>query len=153
MMTKVSLLVGTIFLIFAPSHGQSVRQVPGADLVVRKGSSLWREEKCDYDAGRKTYDCAYLRFYADGTVIGVTSEGNPNEIKGWFRKPYKDSGLYQIDGSHIRFSLSTELGIVDYEGEISRHSIRLNEISHINGYHGHTKFVWIHPRRRLRNSR
>ena len=68
----------------------------------------------------------YLRFYPDGTVIGVNTAGKPDNLIPWFKKenktPYK--GQYLISDSTIKFSMVSEQGEVDYKG--SPHSALTN---------------------------
>jgi hypothetical protein len=136
------------------ASGQSKIEVPtnrgvaGHQLVIRHLSSLWRVTECKWDIERNENFCHYLRFYPDGTVIGVTTSGNPNEIKRWFRRPYDNTGSYVIDGSAIRFSLVSPAGKVDYEGTVSGNIIQLKIHSHINGFRASKEYVWVKPRKR-----
>lgn len=77
----------------------------------------------------------YLRFYADGRVISVSSTGTPEQIAAWFDYS-KDSlprGEYKIEGDRLRFSTDSERGSVDYEGRIDGYTLHLTAHSHING--------------------
>ncbi len=43
----------------------------------------------------------YLRFYEDGTVLSVTSKGNPDQVGKWLNKShaYALKGLYTLQGT------------------------------------------------------
>lgn len=115
-------------------------QQPSVNQQVVRGtgeSSLWR--------GGDATSVRWLRFYGNGTVIGVTSNGTVAEIERWFNAPYEDSGTYSISGSSIRFSLTSPPatvkvgrvrrsvgGKVDYDGVIQGSLLQLNVFSHIN---------------------
>ena len=77
----------------------------------------------------------YLRFYADGRVIGVSSTGTPEQIVAWF--DYSNDSLprgeYRVEGDRLTFSTGSELGSVDYEGRIDGGTLHLKSHSHING--------------------
>jgi hypothetical protein len=153
-MKKLPLLNCFILFVFLSGFSQrGAPPVPGAGRVVHPGSALWREKICDYDTKDREYYCKYFRFYPDGVVIGVSTSGNPQEIKGWFRRPYNDTGSYRIEGSKIKFSLTSHEGTIDYEGEISGYTLRLNIHSHINDYRATKEFVWIAPERQSRKIR
>ncbi|MGD1154673.1 MAG: PEGA domain-containing protein [Terriglobia bacterium] len=82
-----------------------------------------------------------LRFYTDGTVIGAAVAGGASaEINAWFHKGYEDSGTYQIQGSTIRFSLTSKDGTVDYSGKMQKDTLTLDSLSHINGHRGHDRY-------------
>jgi hypothetical protein len=88
-------------------------------------SSLWRLQQSGYSM--------YLRFYADGAVIGVSSTGTPAQIRPWFRAPYNDNGRYLVRGPRISFSLTSPAGRVDYDGVIDGSRLQLLSCSRING--------------------
>jgi hypothetical protein len=83
-------------------------------------------------------------------VIGVTTSGNPNEIKKWFRSPYNTSGSYELRGSQIRFTLTAPEGTVDYDGVVNGNFMRVKVLSHINGYSHEKEYQWVAPRRQKR---
>jgi hypothetical protein len=81
----------------------------------------------------------YLRFYPDGTVIGVTTAGKPENLLPWFKKenktPYR--GKYKREGNDIRFDMTTDQGNVSYAGKIVSPSMMdLFVTSSINRYAG-----------------
>ncbi len=88
----------------------------------------------------------YLRFYADGTVIGYTTAGNPERLIQWFSKDHKapSKGKYALKDTIISFSLNSEEGEVQYEGSILPDSrLWLNVKSLINKYTGKEEyFFW-----------
>ncbi|AUT60222.1 PIN-like domain-containing protein [Paraburkholderia terrae] len=76
----------------------------------------------------------YMRFFPDGQVIGVSVSGDYSEkILKWFKYGYEDNGMFQWDGKDIVFALSSNMGKVDYLGEILEDHLILNSHSHING--------------------
>ncbi|MDO4618310.1 MAG: hypothetical protein Q4B31_02170 [Clostridia bacterium] len=84
-------------------------------------------------------DNRVLRFFEDGTVIGVsieqTEENNGYFPKGdWFDKDYEDNGTYSIDGDEISFSITSSNGTVDYRGTVEEDELTLDSYSHINGF-------------------
>ena len=89
----------------------------------------------------------YLRIYADGTVIGVTANATPDKIVNWFRKPWRQTGLYQVQGSTILFSIASPAGTVDYQGQIlgTGTVLSLDSFSHINAHRAHTTYHLVLP--------
>jgi len=81
---------------------------------------------------------AMLRFYADKTVLAVTTLGAPDEIVEWFKKGHAHSstGTYEIYGTSLKFSTKSRDGVVDYEGTIRGETIELRWHSHINNESG-----------------
>src|SRR5437773_3923815 len=63
----------------------------------------------------------YLRFYPDGTVIGVTTAGKPVNLIPWFKKENKtpSKGAFTLTDSTIKFSMTSEQGEVNYDGKIT----------------------------------
>ena len=93
--------------------------------------------------------CHWLRTYSDGTVIEVgTDGGTPDEIANWFKKPYKQTGVYQVNGSRIHFSIASSASdAVDYQGQVESAGTVLSLVwfSHINGHRGHDTFHLVRP--------
>jgi hypothetical protein len=88
----------------------------------------------------------YLRFYPDGTVIGVTTAGKPANLVPWFKKenktPYK--GKYTINDSTIKFSMTSEQGEVAYEGRVTaENKLVLTVKSLINKYEGKEEYGFM----------
>lgn len=117
----------------SPQTGGPNRQVVSAS----EGSSLWREKEDTY--------FQYLRFYSDGSVLGVSSPSSPAEVQSWFKAPYENSGKYTITGSEIKFSLTSPRGTVDYDGVIEDTSLQLSTFSHINNKRFCDRFQRIAP--------
>jgi TIR domain len=77
----------------------------------------------------------YLRFYADGFVIAVSSTGSAAEVAPWFTREKSDSGgWYTLRGSALSFADTSPEGTVDYEGEIVEGMLAMRTHSHINGH-------------------
>jgi uncharacterized protein (TIGR02996 family) len=75
----------------------------------------------------------YLRFYADGDVIFVASDGNAAQVVRWFRRGYDPirrselpKGKYRLDSTHsgvkVSFALKagygTGFGLLDFSGTV-----------------------------------
>lgn len=60
----------------------------------------------------------YLRFYADSTVIGYGTGGNPQNLLKWFSKDHASAakGKYVLNDAEISFALQSEEGIVNHRG-------------------------------------
>ena len=103
-------------------------QHPGANrqaVSETGGSSLWSVKNGTYNN--------YLRFYSDGTVIGVSSTGTPAQIEPWFKAPYRNSGKFSLEGFSVKFSLTDAAATVDYDGVVRGSVLQLDSYSHING--------------------
>ena len=88
----------------------------------------------------------YLRFYQDGSVIGVTTAGKPANLVPWFKKenktPYK--GRYTLSDSTIKFSMISEQGDVTYEGKLTAdNKLMLTVRSLINKYEGKEEYGFM----------
>ena len=79
----------------------------------------------------------WLRFFADGFVVGVTTDGNTDgsaaNVSNWLKHSYNNSGQYKLQGNQISFSLKSSCGVVDYNGIVTKRGLELNSHSHING--------------------
>lgn len=130
-----------------------VQPVKGYAKVVigRSANTLWRASETEVDDGVTYY--SYLRFYPDGTVIGVTSSGTPTDLRRWFNKPYENTGTYSFKDASITFSLTSPEGTVDYEGSIVRRLLTLNLHSHINGYRSVITYTPVRKGRYIKRSR
>lgn len=60
----------------------------------------------------------YLRFYADSTVIGYGTGGNPQNLLKWFSKDHASAakGKYVLNNAEISFALKSDEGIVNHQG-------------------------------------
>jgi len=88
----------------------------------------------------------YLRFYPDGTVIGVTTAGKPANLIPWFKKENKtpSKGKYTLSDSTIRFSMASEQGDVNYEGKRTvDNKLVLVVKSLINKYEGKEEYGFL----------
>jgi len=88
----------------------------------------------------------YLRFYPDGTVIGVNTAGKPANLLPWFKKenktPYK--GKYMLTDSTIKFSMTSEQGEVNYDGKLTaENKLVLIVKSLINKYEGKEEYGFM----------
>ena len=110
------------------------------------------ERKISYDGYYRTLPDSldpfsfYLRFYADGTVIGYTTAGNPKNLVPWFNKDHKSpsKGQYILKDSTISFSLKSEEGVVMYDGVLrSGNSMSLHVKSLINKYEGKEEYFFL----------
>lgn len=91
---------------------------------------------------------AYLRFYKDGRVKQVSSNGSAAETArlGWFTYESKmgSRGDYQLIGPRLKFSCTSDYGVVDYEGTIQPNGdIELSSHSHINGHKAHKRYTFV----------
>ena len=100
-----------------------------------------------YRSSRKASDdnWYYLRFYSDGTVIRVSSTGQPEDLRKWFSRehPGLSFGLVTIHGNHLSFSVTSEVGIVDHSGEIDGDQLHLDSYSHTNQHRGSNRYVFL----------
>lgn len=88
----------------------------------------------------------YLRFYDDGTVIGVTTAGNPNNLLPWFKKEHNTvaKGKYVLADSTLQFSMKSEQGEVAYTGVILKNNrLFLSVKSLINKYLGKEEYYFM----------
>ena len=89
---------------------------------------------------------SYLRFYPDGKIINVTSEGTAFDIKEWFNLNMKNPsvGSYKIRGKRLDFSTTSGAGTVVYKGKIKdKHLLLVKSKSLINGYKDKEKYYFI----------
>lgn len=113
----------------------SNQEVAIKQLIVRVDGLYYREVKDGMN-----YNTYLLRFYEDGTAVGVTVTGKieniAQKVAKWLVPNENESeGKYVIIGRKIEFSLTSEYGTVDYKGEIrSENELDLKVHSHINGY-------------------
>src|SRR5665213_1687461 len=89
----------------------------------------------DIDKENNDTSYFYLRFYPDGRVISVTSEGTAYDLREWFNVEMDNVsvGKYEVHGNKIYFSTTDTSGTVIYSGKInSRYSLVLKAKSLIN---------------------
>jgi hypothetical protein len=88
----------------------------------------------------------YLRFYPDGTVIGVTTAGKPTNLIPWFKKENNtpSRGKYTLTDSAIKFAMTSEQGEVNYLGRLtSENRLVLNVKSLINKFEGTEEYGFM----------
>ena len=88
----------------------------------------------------------YLRFYSDGTVIGVTTAGKPANLLPWFKKENNtpSRGKYEITDSTIKFSMTSDQGEVTYDGTLTfDNKLVLVVKSLINKYTGKEQYAFM----------
>ncbi len=101
-----------------------------------------------YQAKEEEY-FLYLRFFADGTVLAVSSGSDPEKVYSLISKDQDEvsSGMYSLEGEVLDFSASGDEGTVDYHGSVDGERLLLQSYSHINGHHtdGEYRFVAVFP--------
>jgi uncharacterized protein (TIGR02996 family) len=92
---------------------------------------------------------SYLRFYPDGTVLTVSSTGDPAQVMTWFAPdhPHISQGRYSLQWSptcvRVEFSSTDVAGTVDFNGMIEGQTILLNSHSQINGHRSQDRYVRV----------
>jgi len=120
-------------------------------LVLTLGFTFRSQGQINYDGYYHTVDSFsafryYLRFYPDGTVIGVNTAGKPDNLVPWFKKenktPYR--GKYKFENNTIKFDMVSEQGTVSYEGIMEEYNrIVLTVKSLINKYVGREEYFFM----------
>jgi hypothetical protein len=88
----------------------------------------------------------YLRFYPDGTVIGVTTAGKPANLVPWFKKENTtpSKGQYTLTDTTIKFSMTSDQGGVNYQGTLTPdNKLVLLVKSLINKYEGKEEYGFM----------
>ncbi|MFI9828206.1 toll/interleukin-1 receptor domain-containing protein [Streptomyces sp. NPDC051913] len=79
-----------------------------------------------------------LRFFADGTVRGVTVAYPLEKALTWFNRPHPSpgTGRYQIDGDRVTLATTNIYGTVERNGTIREEGaeLHLHTLSRINGH-------------------
>jgi hypothetical protein len=75
----------------------------------------------------------FLKFFPDGTVIGVSASGTAEQVSRWIDTT-DNKGRYKTVGARVTFSLTSPQGVVDYSGDIFEASLVVDSHSHINGH-------------------
>lgn len=101
-----------------------------------------------------------FRFYEDGTVISVTtSRSSPDQslfpAKEWFNKDNSGmaGGTYTVEGNEIKFSSTSLVGTVDYEGTLGAGRMILDSYSHINGFQSEDREYVFYSDKEIEKSR
>lgn len=117
----------------APSHGNSLRY----DGIYRSEPSRPMGSSTDY--------WEYLRFYSDGSVISVSSTGQPKDLRAWFSKeaPGVSLGKVATQGNRLSFTAVNTSGSVDYSGEVDGDRMCLRTRSHINEHQESKAYVFV----------
>ncbi|MFG1690699.1 hypothetical protein ACGF5M_00850 [Gemmatimonadota bacterium] len=107
-----------------------------------------REAKVHFDglyqaASSQSGVFKYLRFYADGTVVSVSSTGTLEQVARWFNRTASSKGRYTVRDLEIEFSSTSPEGTVDYEGTIEPNGLTLKWYSHINGREGSGEYQFF----------
>lgn len=88
----------------------------------------------------------YLRFYPDGTVIGISTAGNPKNLVHWFKKDHQNvsKGFYNIKDTTINFLMKSPEGEVQYNGVMLKDDrLFLQVRSLINKYEGREEYFFM----------
>lgn len=87
-----------------------------------------------YQAEKENRYYPYLRFYADGTVLSVSSDASPTELVRWFNRlhPAVALGTYFVSGDRVDFKTTSKAGTIDYDGTIEGDQIRFRTYFHSN---------------------
>ncbi len=89
----------------------------------------------------------YLRFFQDGRVMAVSTGGMPESAQQWLTPDAQGPGIgrgqFKVNGNRVTFSSTTQVGVVDYDGEFRGDVVHFETHSHINGYRGSLDFVFI----------
>lgn len=114
------------------------QEVAVKQILVRVDGFYYHEKKND-----NNYSTKFLHFNENGTVVGASVSGKridkiAHKVAEWLipnENGIHSEGHYIIKGRSIKFSLTSETGTIDYEGEIrGENELFLNVHSHINGY-------------------
>ena len=106
------------------------------------------ETKCYIEKGDNEGSQEYLRFYASGKVIDVSTDcgGAASELKEWFILDAEQVGTgdYKIKGRKLFVSTKSKTGVVYYKGRIKKNGlIKLKWKSKINRSKGHDKYRFV----------
>ncbi len=106
-----------------------------------KFNGVYRAEPDDHD------DYVFLlRFYEDGTVIGISTFADINEVKEWFEKDNSKmaKGEYDLEGDTLTFSLFLSgQGWIEYEGAVKGDVLELLVTSRINDNEARREYEFV----------
>lgn len=87
----------------------------------------------------------YLRFYPDGEVIAVSSDGEPEGLNLWFTRDHEGvgHGRFEIKGKRVFFTDTFWQGTVDYVGEVHKASIHFDTVNRKSGHRASYDFEFI----------
>ena len=89
---------------------------------------------------------SYLRFFEDRTVIESSIRGERSTgIMSWFEKSDGSisSCTYEVDGSSLQFSVTSDSGTVDYSGRVVDGDLHLHSFSRINGNEANDEYEFF----------
>ena len=97
-----------------------------------------------YQAKEEDY-FLYLRFYADGTVLTVSSGSHPDQVFSLISKDQAEvsTGNYTLEGDTLSFSATSEEGTVDYHGQLDGERLVVQSYSHINESHSDEEYTFV----------
>lgn len=98
-------------------HGDT----PDAKAIAKARSAGLRTDGLYVRKSKPSYS-DYLRFCADGSVVGAVSSGNPQQVWRWLAcdpvNPRHSHGVIAMDGEQLSFTLHMPVGEIDYVGTI-----------------------------------
>jgi hypothetical protein len=92
---------------------------------------------------------AYLRFYADGDVVTVSSTGEPREVASWFGRGHEKPVRWKLDSERLSFAEFIDFsdrgepapaGFIRYSGRFEGEALHLRAVSELTG--GDTERVY-----------
>lgn len=105
---------------------------------------LYRSAEKQGGAGGYWY---YLRFYPDGVVMAVSTGLESESAQQWLNPDSQGPGIgrgqFTVTGNRVTFSSTSQVGVVDYDGEFRGDVVHFETLSHINGYRGSRDFVFV----------
>lgn len=98
-----------------------------------------------YTSPEEEGSTGYLRFYADGTVVTVSSTGTAAQVSKWMDKEHSgvSTGKYTVRGSRIEFRSTNGYGSVDYAGHLEGLVMKLSIHSLINDYRADKTYRFV----------
>ena len=85
---------------------------------------------------------AYLRFYADGDVVTVSSTGQPHEVARWFGRDHEKPVRWTLEQGCISFAEFIDFsdrgepapsGFIRFAGRIAGDTLHLRTVSELTG--------------------
>lgn len=116
-----------------------------ASVPLRTDGLYWSSPADTSRQGLPLVSRRYLRFYADGTVLHVSSPSAPSDLRRWFSRGHRSVavGRYAVEHQQIRFSVLWENGQIDYAGTAERDSLRLRFVSQPIGNQGTDTYYFV----------
>lgn len=87
----------------------------------------------------------YIRFFEDGNVVTLSTPAPAEAILHWLdpQDPHPAKGMFALQGAKVTFSATSQLGTVDYEGQIDGPGLLLAWRSRINGGESGGQYVFV----------